>query len=114
MSETKQILEILVVNHKEGEESAHLFDPTEITIGRKGDNTLVLPSGSVSSHHARIFLKEGKLYVEDLGSTNGTLLKKKRLKGIHALWPGDEIQIAQFTLFIRRLRSGGIEEGAAP
>jgi FHA domain len=50
----------------------------EVTIGR-GDATIVLPSRSVSRQHLRLFRSEGAVFVEDLGTRNGTLLAGARL-----------------------------------
>ncbi|TDN69329.1 FHA domain-containing protein [Paraburkholderia sp. BL10I2N1] len=46
----------------------------------------------ISRRHAHIFLKAGDLYVEDLGSTNGTFVDGKRLdETAHALSEGDVV-----------------------
>lgn len=42
------------------------------TVGRHTDSMVVLPSGSVSSHHGAIRWREDGFYVQDLGSRNGT------------------------------------------
>ena len=42
------------------------------TIGRATENEVVLASSLVSSRHARIYQDEGRWYLEDLGSLNGT------------------------------------------
>ncbi|WP_446897881.1 FHA domain-containing protein [Clostridium sp. LBM24168] len=66
----------------------------EITIGRKNDNILKLEDPYASSHHARLYIKNGKdCVIEDLGSTNGTLLNGKKLNGRQYLNSGDEIKI---------------------
>ncbi|OBR91889.1 FHA domain-containing protein FhaB [Clostridium ragsdalei P11] len=66
----------------------------EITIGRKSDNQLMLEDPYTSGHHARIYIKNGKeCILEDMGSTNGTLLNGKKLRGKHYLASGDEIKI---------------------
>ena len=52
--------------------------PAGLTIGRDGDNDIVLGVGRVSRHHARIYADDDGLWVEDLGSTNGTLLNGER------------------------------------
>ncbi|MBA5850715.1 FHA domain-containing protein [Clostridium sp. cel8] len=65
-----------------------------ITIGRKSDNILRLEDPYASSHHARLYIKNGKdCIIEDLGSTNGTLLNGKKLNGREYLSSGDEIKI---------------------
>jgi ABC-type multidrug transport system ATPase subunit len=45
-----------------------------ITIGRAADNDVVLEYPMVSSHHARITIRDGRAVIEDLGSTNGTAI----------------------------------------
>ncbi|MCI1944521.1 FHA domain-containing protein [Clostridium luticellarii] len=66
----------------------------EITVGRKNDNQLILEDPYASGHHARIYIKNGKdCILEDLESTNGTLLNGKKLRGKHYLNSGDEVRI---------------------
>ena len=49
------------------------LDSRPILIGRADDSTLVLDDDYASTRHARIALQGEEWYVEDLGSTNGTL-----------------------------------------
>ena len=44
---------------------------TQLTLGRGGDNDVVVPVDAVSRHHARLELRGSDLLVTDLGSTNG-------------------------------------------
>lgn len=44
------------------------------TLGRSSQNDVAIPEASLSRHHARITLREGTAYLEDLGSRNGTSL----------------------------------------
>lgn len=67
----------------------------EVTIGRKEGNSLVLNSAYVSGKHAKINLKNGEYFIEDLGSTNGTLLNNLPLKDRSLLKVGDEIKIGE-------------------
>ena len=65
----------------------------EITIGRKSDNFLVLDDPYSSGYHARVYLKNNDCIIEDLGSTNGTLLNGISLQKREYLNSGDEIKI---------------------
>lgn len=75
--------------------------PTAFTIGRSPACTLVLEDSYASSQHARIFPKDGSWWLEDLGSTNGTLLAGQRVTGIEELHVGVPIRIGQTTLELR-------------
>jgi len=56
-----------------------VFDKEVISIGRHSDNDIHIDSLSVSSQHARIVKYHKKYIIEDLDSTNGTFLNKKRI-----------------------------------
>ncbi len=47
------------------------------SIGRKQDNDLVLDDPAISGHHARILKIQAACFLEDLKSTNGTLLNSR-------------------------------------
>ncbi|MGH4122907.1 MAG: FHA domain-containing protein [Clostridium sp.] len=65
----------------------------ELTVGRKADNLLILGDKYVSSQHVRIYRKNTDYILQDLGSTNGTLMNNKRVKDSVAIKKGDEIKI---------------------
>lgn len=65
----------------------------ELTIGRKEDNLLVLSDRYISSHHAKIFLKNGRYMLEDLKSTNGVILNSEKIEEKVYIKSGDRIQI---------------------
>jgi DNA-binding response OmpR family regulator len=63
------------------------------TIGRWGDNDVVVDDRWVSRNHARI-RREGEQYVvEDLGSKNGTFVNGIRIAGPTVLADGDVVQV---------------------
>jgi pSer/pThr/pTyr-binding forkhead associated (FHA) protein len=71
----------------------------ELKIGRAATCQVALADDSyVSQLHARLFRRDGSLYVEDLGSTNGTFLNRKKLTGPVALRRGDRIQVGRTVL----------------
>ncbi len=48
-----------------------------VTIGRSPENVIILPDPTVSRKHAVIKVEDGKLVLEDLGSTNGTYVYRQ-------------------------------------
>ncbi|MEA2627485.1 MAG: pilus assembly protein CpaF [Candidatus Binatota bacterium] len=74
------------------------LDESEVVIGKHEACGVVLASPKVSRRHARIFVRDGTLIVEDLKSTNGTQVNGEPVVGPHALADGDEIRIGEFSL----------------
>lgn len=70
----------------------------EVTIGRKQGNSLIIPDQHVSGQHAKIFIKNNTLYIEDLNSTNGTFINGERINSIVKLFPKDEIKVGSTKL----------------
>lgn len=68
----------------------------EILLGRKESGGIILIDPFVSSHHARIFIRNDELYIEDLGSTNGTFVNEEKIYDITSLRAGDKIRIGSF------------------
>lgn len=68
------------------------------TLGRAAPNTVPLPDSTVSARHARLAYRQGKWWVEDLGSANGTYVNGKRVDGPVAVDDGDELDVAQVRL----------------
>jgi diguanylate cyclase (GGDEF)-like protein len=71
---------------------------SELTIGRSFNNSVVIDADSVSRRHARFEPLEDDFIVEDLGSTNGTLVNGERVEERRALEHGDLIQIGGVVL----------------
>ena len=66
----------------------------EMTIGRAAGCQVALPDDTFASTvHARVYGRDGAIYVEDLGSTNGTYLNGMRLGAPAVLRPGDQLQV---------------------
>lgn len=61
-------------------------------MGRQPDCDIPVPSEEVSRHHARLRLTPDGLFVEDMGSANGTYLNGKRVQSGH-LKPGEELRL---------------------
>jgi hypothetical protein len=75
----------------------------EVTVGRAGGCAVLLQDDSfISQLHARMFRRDGELFVEDLGSTNGTYLNNRKVTAPVPVRKGDKIQFGQTTLELRR------------
>ena len=68
---------------------------SDLTIGRKDGNSIVLLDQHVSGNHAEIIVRNNKVYLEDLHSTNGSFLNGKRISGKVQLSNKDEITIGK-------------------
>ena len=65
----------------------------EVTVGRAPGCGVVLEDDTfVSQVHARLFRRGRETYVEDLGSTNGTLVNGERISEVTRLHRGDQVQ----------------------
>lgn len=75
-----------------------LTDKDRITIGRKADNDIVVADEAVSSHHCQILRENDDLYLEDLGSRNGTFANRGRIVSRFRLSVDDVVTVGS-TLF---------------
>jgi hypothetical protein len=64
-----------------------------IVVGQAQECDLTLMSSRVSLYHTRLVLERYALYVEDMGSSTGTLLNGQPIEGRQPLQHGDVIQI---------------------
>jgi hypothetical protein len=69
-----------------------------ISLGRSADADIRLDDRYASGIHARVFNRSGGYFVEDMNSTNGTLLNSRDLHGEAELTPGDVIRIGDTEL----------------
>lgn len=70
----------------------------EVTVGRAAGCQVTIDDNYASQLHARVFLRDGKVYVEDLGSTNGTYLNRRKVTGPMVVQRGDKLQIGNTIL----------------
>jgi len=69
----------------------------ETTLGRSGESKIIIPDDFVSKRHARITRSEGRYWLEDLGSRNGTYLNNVLVRQPVTLSEGDRIKIGKVT-----------------
>jgi hypothetical protein len=89
----------LRVIDRDGSERVQEFDGSALTIGRAGDNDLVLADSRVSRHHARIAGRRGTLVYADLGSTNGSRVNGVAV-GELVLGAGDRIELGDTVIMV--------------
>ena len=75
---------------------------TPVLIGRAPECTLVLDDDYASNRHARVFQRDDEWVVEDLGSTNGTLVSGRRIEGSVPFRPGAQVRIGRTEIELRR------------
>lgn len=98
---------VLVVLEGEDLRRVHLLDRERTVIGRGTDCEIMLIDASSSRRHAATFRREGEppeaVWIEDLGSTNGTFVNGDRLDAPRRLVEHDRVRVGA-TLFGFHLR----------
>lgn len=92
----------LVLTHEGITLRSYPLDKDKVTIGRKADNDIQVDDAAVSGHHA-VIVRSGDSYlddhedffIEDLGSTNGTIVNSAQLTSQHLLKHGEVIRLGQ-------------------
>ena len=75
---------------------------TGILLGRNPECTLVLDDDFASGRHARIFRRDDRWFVEDLGSTNGTFLGASKLTKPMPVEVGSTVRIGKTIFELRK------------
>ena len=95
----------LVVGRSPALKTGESFEagPVALTIGRAGDNAVVLARDDfASAQHARVEAQRDGLWVIDLGSTNGTFVNGDRIDGRRRLRDGDVVKVGDTELRVER------------
>ncbi|MBS2015815.1 MAG: sigma 54-interacting transcriptional regulator [Deltaproteobacteria bacterium] len=72
---------------------AYVFVSPELTIGRDPSNLISVPEQAVSRQHARIYSRDNRWYLQDLGSRNGTMVDGSYVSSEIELEPNHEIRV---------------------
>jgi pSer/pThr/pTyr-binding forkhead associated (FHA) protein len=67
----------------------------EAIMGRAPTSDVQIEDAFASSAHARVFPRGQSMYIEDMGSTNGTYLNERQLEAVEELRPDDTIRIGE-------------------
>jgi hypothetical protein len=88
---------LLVVERGPNAGSKFLIDKDVTTAGRHPESDIFLDDVTVSRRHAEFRREDGKFFVHDVGSLNGTYVNRERVED-SLLADGDELQIGKFKL----------------
>ena len=72
-----------------------------VIVGRSPGADIVIGAGYVSARHARFSLMGQNLFVEDLGSTNGTMVNKQMISAPTALKNNDVVTVGDVSIRVR-------------
>ncbi|MHC4821051.1 MAG: protein kinase domain-containing protein, partial [Planctomycetota bacterium] len=79
----------------------HIVGRSRVTLGRRTTNDILIPDKLASKLHAELIEDDGRFYVSDLHSRNGTFLDRQRVEGHVSLKSGDNVRIGNtYLLFV--------------
>jgi hypothetical protein len=91
---------LLLSSHKEDSLHHQRFNIPEIIIGREPSCDFILDDSTVSAKHARFLFRQNQWWIEDMHSTNGTLLNGQPVEISMVVTSGDRIACGQEQLMI--------------
>lgn len=99
----------IIVTDEAGKSQEFPLSKERITIGRHPDNDICIPDRAISGNHAAIITILQDSFLEDLGSTNGTIVNGKAITK-HPLTHGDVITLGRNSLRYEGEQRGGGED----
>ena len=72
-----------------------------VVVGRDPGSDIVIAESYISARQARFSLLGRDLFIEDLGSTNGTCVNGAAIEGVVALMPEDTVSVGNVSLRVR-------------
>jgi type III secretion system YscQ/HrcQ family protein len=90
-----QLIESHLVDPQFGEKALSFGVKQEVCVGHEPENDVVLSANAIAGKHARLFIKDSRLYLEDLGGRLGTYVfdKKAPPNQPQALTNGDQVTV---------------------
>jgi pSer/pThr/pTyr-binding forkhead associated (FHA) protein len=89
-----------LVVERGGKRQVLKLTPPVAVLGRARGNSVRIPSEAVSRRHCRLYLEDGLVTVEDLGSVNGTFLNGRRIQKNEVVRPGDMLEVGPVTFSV--------------
>ncbi len=100
----------------DGQVREHPLDTPVATLGRSGENRIVIDHVSVSRRHARITIDSGLPFIEDLGSDAGTFVAGQRMPpGDRHLFGNQPVRLGEVEVaFIAAEATSSLRPGPVP
>ena len=89
----------LLFYHHEGVRAVPLSAGEPVVVGRAGPSDVVVSHPGLSRRHARFELQDEQVWLEDLGSTNGTRVNGEQVERAQVV-PGDEIRVGEVVVSV--------------
>jgi len=96
-----------------GGERREIHVSGSITVGRERTAGVYLDDKTLSREHTKFYVENGKLFVVDLESKNGTFLNGTQIKNTQPLKPGDRVKVGT-AIFTVMPEGGGMPAVTAP
>ncbi|MCK4341436.1 MAG: FHA domain-containing protein [Phycisphaerae bacterium] len=93
-------MNVVLVMFKDEERREFPMAEEVMTLGRRQDCHLRIPTRDVSRRHCELLIEKRGLVVKDLGSSNGTFVNGKRIAETE-LVPGDHLRIGPVTFIVQ-------------
>ena len=91
----------LIIEDRNGEIADEFsFEHGTYYIGRGQENDIILPSSGVSRRHAKLFIHQGRCFVEDLRSANGVVVDGHKIVEPMDLGTAAQIRIGEYYLYL--------------
>ncbi len=104
----------IIVSFDGAEQRRLVVEPGEYFIGRDSESHVQVDAEWVSPRHAKLRIDADSAFIEDLGSSSGTLVNGELIKSSTRLRPGQEIQIGTATLVLRRIQPAADSDATLP
>ncbi len=104
---------VIAQGREQGRQFSYDGSSAEIRVGRTSENDIVLYDSGVSRGHLRLYQRDGRCFVEDLGSANGTKVNGLKISGPSELTSGDTITVGTVVFSFALVEGGGGSAGAS-
>lgn len=94
---TELAMALIQLSNASGVSEDVIVEQDRVVLGRHPDCDVVLDSASVSRQHAQLIREDGRFFIEDLHSRNGTFVNGRIIQGRQALGDGDRVKICDLS-----------------